>query len=352
VPTRNEITSAGLRHLAEIRADGPIVLSAYLNLDPQRFATAGARASEVRSLIDSGHRQIESLDLQHDHREQLRGDLKRVEESLSGGDAPSGAHGLAIFCCSSLDLFEMLSLPEPVETSISFDVTPLITPLAEIGPPGHWCVTLVNRRIARILRGSASRMVEVAALGDQAHGQHSQGGWSQARYQRSVEHDVEAHLRHTAEVLLSQQRRRPFAGLLIAAPQELRSTFEEMLHSYVRERLVGHLELDVETASEDDVRARAAEVIAEYEQTRVAEKLERLRAELGRDGRAAGGAEAVLSALEQRRVQALLFTRGDQVPDHVIEEAIEAAIAQDAEVLTVDGPDLGPLGGIAALLRF
>jgi hypothetical protein len=34
------------------------------------------------------------------------------------------------------------------------------------------------------------------------------------------------------------------------------------------------------------------------------------------------------------------------------EEATEAAIARDAEVLAVDGPDLGPLGGIAALLRF
>jgi hypothetical protein len=51
-------------------------------------------------------------------------------------------------------------------------------------------------------------------------------------------------------------------------------------------------------------------------------------------------------------VEALLFTRGEQVPDDVIEDAIEAAIGQGAEVLPVDWPDLGPLGGIAALLRF
>jgi peptide chain release factor subunit 1 len=352
MPTRNEITSAGLRELAQLRADAPVVLSAYLDLDPQRFATAGARESEVRSLIDSGRRQIESADLGHEDREQLRGDLERVEGYLSGSEAPSGAHGLAVFCCSSLGLFETLSLPEPVKSSISFDVTPLIAHLAEIGPPGHWCVTLVNRRIARILRGSESQLVEVAAIGENVHGRHSQGGWSQARYQRSVSNEVDAHLRHTAEVLLSQQRRRPFAGLLVGAPQELRSTFEEMLHSYVRERLVGYLDLDVETSSEDEVRAHAAEAIAEHDRARLAEKLERLRAELGRDGRAVGGADAVLSALEQRRVEALLFTRGDQVPDDVLEEAIEAAVAQDAEILPVDGPDLGPLGGIAALLRF
>src|SRR5581483_8298995 len=177
MPTRNEITSAGLRQLAELRADGPVVLSAYLNLDPERFATAGARESEVRSLIDSGHRQIESADLDHAHREQVRGDLERVQDYLSGGDAPSGAHGLEVFSCSSLDLFEALSLPEPVESSISFDAGPLIAPLAEIGPSGHWCVTLVNRRVARIMRGSQDRLFSVAEIGDSIQGRRTRDGW-------------------------------------------------------------------------------------------------------------------------------------------------------------------------------
>ena len=380
MPARNEITTEALQRLARLRADGPVVLSAYVDLDPERFATARARESEVRSLVDSGHRQIEAAELTHDQRQQLRADLARVESYLGGGDAPSGGHGLAVFCCSSLDLFEPLSLPEPVESAISFDMSPQIAPLAEIGPPGQWCVTLVNRRVARIMRGSESTLVEVAAIGDRVHGQHSQGGWSQAGHSRSVEHDVEAHLRHTSEILLSQQRRRPFAGLLVAAPQELRTTFEGALHPYVRERLMGWLDdLDVETASEDQVRARAAEAIAQHNRKRVHERLERLRAELGRDGRAAAGADAVLSALVERRVEALLFAQGEPVPgaacptcgllssedgdcpqdgarlehrDNVLEQAIEAAIAQDAEVVPVTTPDLGPIGGIAALLRF
>lgn len=376
--TRNEITKATLQRLAQLRADGPVVLSAYLDLDPERFAAAGARATAIRSLIDAGRRKIESAELQHDHHEQLRRDLERIADHLRGG-VPARAHGLAIFCCASLDLFESLSLPESVENSISFDVTPQIAPLAEIGPPGHWCVTLVNRRVARIMRGSESQLVEVAALGDQVHGKHSQGGWSQARYSRSVERDVEGHLRHTADVLLSQQRRRPFGGLLVAAPQELRSTFEGMLHPYVRDRFAGYLDLDVETATEEQARASAAEAIAEHEQERLKERLERLRSELGRGGRAVAGADGVLSALQERRVEALLFASGQPVPgafcpscgllssedgdcpqdgtqlerrDDVLEKAIEAAVAQDAETMPVTTPDLGPLGGIAALLRF
>ena len=328
-----------------------MVLSAYLDLDPDRFATAPARATEITSLIDTGRRELDATALDHDQLVQVRGDLDRVADYLRGAGAPSGAHGLAVFCCSSLALFETLRLPDSVPSSVRWDRTPYIAPLAEMGPPGHWCVTLVNRRIARILRGSESGLTEVASVGDRVHGKHSQGGWSQARYERSVEHDVEAHLRHTAEVLRSQQRRRPFTGLLVAIPQELRGTFEGMLHSYVRERLVGYFDVDVETASEDQVSARAADVISEYERRRVQEKLERLRAELGRDGRAVGGEDGVMSALEQRRVQALLFTQG-QLSDDLVESAIEAAVAQDADVVAVDGPDLGPLGGIAALLRF
>lgn len=375
---RNDITSATLHRLAQLRADGPLILSAYLDLDPERFATPSARATAIRSLIDDGHRKVEAAKLEHEQHEQLRGDLERIAAQLRAGPPP-GAHGLAVLSCSSLGLFESLSLPEPVENSISFDVTPHIAPLVEIGPPGHWCVTLVNRRAARIMRGSGNQMLEVAAFGDRVHGKHSQGGWSQARYSRSVEHDVDGHVRHTADVLLSQLRRRPFAGLLAAAPQELRSTFEGMLHPYVRDRLVGYLDLDVETATEEEVRASSARMIAEHQQREVAERLGRLRAELGRRGRAVAGAGGVLGALQERRVEALLFTSGRSVPgalcpscgllssedgdcpqdgtplerrDDVLEKAIEAAVAQDAELVPVTTPDLGPLGGIAALLRF
>ncbi len=206
-------------------------------------------------------------------------------------------------------------------------------------------MTLVNRRVARIMRGSENQLFPVAQVGDPVQGRRTgEQGW--------YEHDVEAHLRHVAEVLLSQQRRRPFVGLLVAAPQELRGTFEGMLHPYVRDRLVGYLDLDVETATPDQARAAAAKVIAEYRQREVSAKLDRLRAELGRGGKAVAGTDEVLASLEQRRVEALLFTEGEQLPDDVLEGAVEAAVAQDAEVVPVTGPELGPLGGIAALLRF
>jgi peptide chain release factor subunit 1 len=350
---RNEITKATMQRLAGLRAGGPLVLSVYVDLDPERFATAGARQTQISSLIDTARRRIEAAELSHEHREQLRADLDRVAEHLRAGRFPSGAAGLAVFCCSSLELFESLALPESVHSAITFEESPQVGTLAEIGPPKQWCVTLVNRRMTRILRGSESNLVQVAEFGDNVHGQHSQGGWSQARYQRSVQHDVEEHLRHTADALLSQQRRRPFAGLLIAAPQELRQRLQSLLHPYVRERLVDFLDVDVESATAEEVWRSASELIARHDEQRVDENLERLRSELGRSGRAAAGTESVLRALEERRVEVLFYERNGQSPGNtVLEHAVQAAVAQDAEVLPVDSPDLGPLGGIAAVLRF
>jgi peptide chain release factor subunit 1 len=350
VTARNEITQQSLQRLARLRADGSRVLSVYLNLDPERFATPPARASAVRSLIDDAKRRIESEERVHAEREQLRSDLDRVADHLRHDRFADGALAHAVFCCSSLALFETLSLPEPVESMVAIDHTPFIAPLAEIGPPGRWCVALVNRRVTRVLRGSASNLTEVLSFGDNVHGQHSQGGWSQARYARSVSHDVEEHLRRTANALLAQYRRRPFAGLLVAAPEELRRALGDALHPYVREHLVGYVDVDVEASSTDQVRLRAAGVIAEHEAELVEGQLERLRAALGNNGRAAAGPEPVLRCLQERRVETLLFTPG--LRDDRLEEAVHAALDQGADVLPVDTPDLGPLGGIAALLRF
>lgn len=348
---RNEITAARLDRLAGLRAAGPRVLSVYLDLDPERFATPPARASEVDSLMDEASRQIESEKHPHEELEQLRGDLDRIRDHLKDGGYTQGARAHAVFCCSSLDLFEALSLPEPVESRVMISDSPVIEPLVEIGPPESWCVALVNRRLARILRGSASNLIEVVSFGDSVHGQHDQGGWSQARYQRSVENDVDAHLRHTADVLLHQFERKRFVGLLIAAPEELRSHVAEKLHPYVRERLVGYLSLDVGSSTIEEVRSVAASEIQDHQRTIVGERLAELRARLGRGERAAAGVEDVLRALEERRVGTLLYDR-QALDEHMAEQAVHEALEQDAEVFPVQTPDLGPLGGIAAVLRF
>ena len=66
------------------------VISLYLDLDPERFATPPARASQIGSLLDAAHREVdeERPELDHDERIALRQDLKQLRTFLSSPQAP------------------------------------------------------------------------------------------------------------------------------------------------------------------------------------------------------------------------------------------------------------------------
>jgi peptide chain release factor subunit 1 len=377
----NEVTPERLRRLAGTRPAGGKVLSVFLNLDPTEFATPPARGSEVRSLIDRAGRLVrEEHGLGHEQRAALQQDLGRVEDFLHNGLDAKGAHAVAVFASGPAGLFEALKLPRPLAHEPVVADSPQVGPLAALGAAERWCVLLVNRREARLLCGGRDGMSEVALIEDDVHGQHDQGGWSQARYERSVEQDVDSHLKHTAEIVFERLKRDLPDGLLIAAPQELAGDVEAALHPYLRERLAGRLELDVQSTTPDRVAAAAGERIAAAAREREDAALARLHEALATGGRGAAGLAAVLDALVEQRVEVLLLDDGHSAPgvrcpacgwlgqdaaacpadgtatetvEDVVECAVGRAIEQDAAVrVLVDRPELGPHGGIAAVLRF
>jgi peptide subunit release factor 1 (eRF1) len=240
-------------------------------------------------------------------------------------------------------------------------------------------VVLCNRRVARLFTGPGDDLAETDRIEDDVHSQHDQGGWSQARYQRSVDKEVEDHLAHTADVAFALFKRRGFDRLLVGGPEETIGDLEAKLHPYLKERLVGRVSCDVENSSTDAVRACAGEKIIEFARGREREALDRLAQGVGSGGRGAAGLAEVLAAINEARVEILLVARGftaagfcdpetgllyatpEAVPDgataapvpDVVEKAIEKAIEQSAEIMGVrHHDDLGPLGGIGAVLRY
>src|SRR5437588_3785717 len=131
------------------------VISIFVDLDPSEFATAPARATQVRSLLDEAGRDGHGVEsLPHADRTALTEDLKRVEDYLGSGEPPvSGARALAVFCSSLDDLFEVVPLAEPTSPRVVIAPTPYIEPLVAGPDAGRTAVVLVNRRSARILVG-------------------------------------------------------------------------------------------------------------------------------------------------------------------------------------------------------
>jgi len=380
----NDVTEEALRDLAQTTAEDDTVLSIYLDLDPAQFATAPARATEIDSLLDGAHREVEAGERPRGERQDLRRALERARELLAAHQSwAPGARGVALFICEPLGLSRLLRLPHPARAGWVIADVPFIAPLAESGPVGRVCVALVDERFARILRGSPEQLREAISFGDPVPGRHKQGGWSQARYQRSRYEGAEAHLRRVARVLGDLLRVSPFDRLLIACAGPLWPRLVAKLGADARAALhPDRLSLDVGDANIDDVERAVAEPLAGYQRQRADAALAELREHHGRDGdgRAAVGLEAVLRALVQRRVSALLYdpglraggvvcascrwlgTHADSCPldgggverrESILGEAVQAAIGQSAELLPLrDRPELGPLGGIAATLRF
>jgi len=314
----------------------------------------------------------------------LRDALTRARATLSDlGELAQGARALALFICEPLGLERPLRLAHPVRRAVIISDEPFIAPLLQEGPAGRVCAVLVDERVARVLIGrSPESLREAVSFGDDVHGRQHQGGWSQARYQRSMHEDIAAHLRHVARVLQDLLKVAPYERLLIGCTEQLWPRVLERLHPDVRLRLHDQrLAIDVSDASVADVQEAGAAALLEEERAHEDELLERLREHLGReDARAVAGLPEVLHALVERRVEALLYEdglhsagvrcpscgwmdlEGERCPvdgtvlerrEDIVEEALLAATSQSAEVRALrDRPELGPLGGIAAILRF
>jgi peptide chain release factor subunit 1 len=366
-----------LRSLAELRLDRPVVLSLYLNLDPSQFATPPARKTSVRSLIDEAERRLREGDgLSHDDKAALQASLARATAFLQNDLPSEGAHGLALFASEPNDLFEALKLPRSVPNRVAIGRSPLVGPLARLARRERWCVTLVNRRDARILRGSPDGLRDVLQIHDDVHGQHDQGGWSQARYQRGIEKEKHDHLKDTGDALMRHFKRQPFERLIVGGPREVVTDFEQKLHHYLRERLAGRIEVDVERSNADQVLESARPLIEKLEHRRETEVLEKL------GERGACGLDDVLPPLNERRVELLILDEqfggvtgvqclecgwlgleGDRCPadgsevaelEDLTEAMIELSVQQSADLLAVrhERSTLEAYGGAAALLRF
>jgi peptide chain release factor subunit 1 len=349
----NTITRGRLRRLAELRPPRGMVLSVFFNLDPSEFATPAARATELNSVVNAAARKVEEAEgLAHAERTALRADVDRVRDVLRGpGLASNGTHGLAVFACGPADVLEVVRLPHPIESRAIVDDHACVEPLVRSDSSERWCVLLVNRRTARIFVGTAAGLEELDHITGDTHRQHDQGGWSQKRYQRSVEQEKLNHVGHALDTLFARFKRRPFDHLVVGAPEELVTEVEEKLHPYLRARLAGRLGIDVENSSPAEVSAAAAEVIDQHVAGVEREALDRMQQGIGRGDRGVSRPEPVMEALEQARVEILLLAEDFDAPE--LDEAVEKAIVQNAQVLVIrHHDDLVMHGGIGAVLRF
>ena len=369
-------TVSTLRDLSAFRASNGCAVSIYVDLHPSATPTIPEVETKFNAVLSEAEKLAEAQADDRDCRLALREDLARIREWWDDFDR-DGARGVAIFASSAHDAFLVLPLPEGVGDSVRIGPTLYLAPLAGIADSAGVLVAVVNRERGSVYRFDGGRLVEVADESEEQPGQHDQGGWSQARYQRHIDHLVQQHLKAVGGELDAQARRGRLQ-IVVVGPEEMRGDFEAALSNEAREAIVGWRTAEAHAGPNellDVVRPLLAEARARADQ----ETLARFEEQRGRGERSAVGWRQVLEAASDARVETLLVEEraaerawecphcgrasadGGRCPldgttleerDDAADLAMHQTLAHGGAIVRVGSGALGEAQGIGAILRF
>jgi peptide chain release factor subunit 1 len=301
-----------LRELATFRAGNGCAVSIYVDLDPSSTPTLPDRQKRFSALVDAAQKEGEQVSSGrgHDCRMALRRDLARIRAWWSDELDRDGARGIAIFASSEDDFFRALQLADSAGDAVHVGTALLVSPVAgQLSHDGS-LVAFVSRERGTVFRLEAGRLVELVDETEEQPRRHDQGGWSQANYQRHLDHLVQQHLKSVgAQVDRVVRRMGAGSGIVIVAPAEARADFERELSSDVQRVLIG--------ATSAEAHAGPIELLALarpfFDGVRAREEqdaLERWEQAYRRRERAAAGWKHVLEAASDGRVDVLLLEEG------------------------------------------
>jgi peptide chain release factor subunit 1 len=371
-----------LRELAAFRAGKGCAISLYVDLDPSDVPTPADVQTKVNSVLQAAERHLDERKalLTRDQREALKQDLQRIAAWFDDGFDRQGARAIAVFADGLDNFWATISLPEAAGDEARIGNELYLAPLARAAGRDGALIAFIGRERGQVWRLRGGALVEIADQTEEVQGQHSQGGWSQARYERNIENQVGQHLRDVAATLDGCVRKLRGARVVLIGAEDIRSEFEALLSNEVQSCVAGWASAEAH-ADGPQVLEAARPVLHEWWAGHEDDLLARWREEAGKNGRAASGWEGTLEAASDGRVDLLLVQDGvdqtayqcpqcgraqmtdgscplDGTTMEAKEGGLDVALHQTlahggtVHVIRGDRRDLDPVGGVAALLRF
>jgi peptide chain release factor subunit 1 len=317
-------------------------------------------------------------------RESLDRDMEKISRYLETGLQPS-SNGVAIFACSAGELFEAIQTNAPFEQHwLHIGDQPHLYPLARLESQyPRYAAVLADTHTARVMVFASGDLVTERDVVGVKTRSTSQGGWSQARYQRHISN---FHLQHAKEVIDTLDRVVRAEGItqiLLSGDEVIMPLLREQMPKHLADKVVDHLRLPTHAPLTDVMKA-SLDAMAKLN-----ERTDKEKVDAAIDGYRAGGLgvvgpEDTLMALTAGQVEELLISatlREIQAPHAANDtllaepaiEAVSSGEAAEAEPRVVrladelikkatqtaarvtfieDGSLLSEYGGVAAILRF
>lgn len=357
-----------LKELAEIKAPGRTFLSIYLS-GPRSIPLLRKKLIKFHSLLKSNEK---------DEREYFDKNTKTVEEYLKKNPLKTGS--ICIFACKEIDFFQTVFLPSLVSDIIRIDSCPYIRPLAEYYDDyENVAVVVADNEKVRIFLVSSLVIGTEEVIKGNIKNHVKVGGWSQQRYERRRDNQLSEYAHEITDALIKLNRDEKYGRILLVGSKEiLHIVYKNMTKDFQNKIIEKNLDL---SKGEGAVNHDIMVLLSDEEHHARQDYWERIRTEYIRGGLAVVGLDEVLQAAKDGRVDRVLIDHAlhplvercqnsnslnvDETEIcmvcgskllfkvSVINELLEMLIQSGSEFhFAVSNPELGAVGGIAALLRY
>jgi len=312
-------------------------------------------------------------------------DLERISaivEALHG----NGGRAKAIFACAGQNFWREYDLPPQLpKTQVILNQRFHLKPLAALlRESPNTLIVLADRTKARVFKLSDDEITELQDFFNELTRRgKSDGfaGYDGGHAERRVSNEAAQHFKAIADYVKERSERDAFDQLLIGCHDEQWPDIEPHLHTYAKQKLIGHFRIDPKVATPEQVKEMALQHIAEHQNEERQQLITDVVGEAHRNGNGAIGLRRVLRSLEVGEVQTLLLGSNFQAPgvkcyncghmdlhdasncavcgkpntqlEDIGDGIVGHAIRNNIEVRWIDNDDeFDRIGRIAALLRF
>jgi peptide chain release factor subunit 1 len=293
-----------LARLAAFEPSPYPVISLYLNTQPNQHGRDNFQ-SFVRKELKA---RAQTYPERSSEREMLQRDMERIASYLEGQVRPS-ANGVAIFACDAGELFEAVQIDAPLgDHWLYVGDQPHLYPLARlVSQYPRYAVVLADTNRTRILvisQGGITRDTPVQGVKTR---RTTQGGWSQARYQRHVENYHLHHIKDVVERLEKIVAAEGISQIVISGDPVVIPLLREQLTKTLAEKVVDEISLGADVAQDEVIKA-TLETMKEADAKTDREKVDAAVGAYRAGGLGAVGPDATLLALTNGQVDELLIT--------------------------------------------
>ena len=295
------------RELQELASLEPAFPFISIYLDVQRNGDA---AEAMRIFVKSRLREELALARGAREREQLETEMRRALaflEDVIHGRAERGRQGLAVFACEARKLFRVIGSDVPFENRLVAADRPHLEPLRSAAAlPKRLLACLVDSRSARILElGPASVQVQAQVQSD-VQRRHHQGGWSQTRFQRHIDDQIEHHHKEAAAALTHLSDADSRLPIVLAGPETVVSAFR----NHLPERVCARVIVDLPVALKGDERKAIERILQSFERGEEKKHLDEVTRRVDEalaPARGVQGLDAVLRTVNERALLQLFL---------------------------------------------